>query len=126
MATATSASLYTLVLTSVWLNGSTDLENFFQSKLCPRSKWYGVWFSDQNLRRAKKGKVKVSPIAIAINTLTSQPRDRARDPQENFNRRGPPGPRRYRARDPSKNKAERVFTASSFFFHKDKKKLTGG
>ena len=43
---------------------------FFQSKLCPRSIWYGVWFSDQKLRRAKKRKVKVSQFAIAINTLT--------------------------------------------------------
>ena len=30
---------------------------FFQSKLCPRSIWYGVWFSDQKLRRAKKTQV---------------------------------------------------------------------
>ena len=42
----------------------------FQSKRCPWSIWYGVWFSDQKLRRAKKRKVKVSQFAIAINTLT--------------------------------------------------------
>ena len=66
-----SILLYTLVLTSVWIKASSDLEKiFFQSKLCPRSIWYGVWFSDQKLRRAKKRKVKVSQFAIAINTLT--------------------------------------------------------
>ena len=59
------------ILTSVWLKASSDLEKkIFQSKLCPRSIWYGVWFSDQKLRRAKKRKVKVSQFAIAINTLT--------------------------------------------------------
>ena len=43
---------------------------FFPSKLCPRSTWCGVWFSDQKLRRARKRKVKASQFAIAINTLT--------------------------------------------------------
>ena len=65
-----SILLYTLVLTSVWLKASTDLEICFRSKLCPRSIWCSVWFSDQKLRRAKKRKVKVSQFAIAINTLT--------------------------------------------------------
>ena len=46
---------------------------FFQSKLCPRSIWHGVWFSDQKLRRAKKRKVKVSQFAIAINQYIDTP-----------------------------------------------------
>ena len=49
---------------------------FFQSKLCPRSIWYGVWFSDQKLRRAKK--TQGESIAIChchqyIDTPTAHP-----------------------------------------------------
>ena len=49
---------------------------FFQSKLCPRSIWYGVWISDQKLRRAKK--TQGESIAIChchqyIDTPTAHP-----------------------------------------------------
>ena len=69
--------LYTLVLTSVWLKASSDLENFFSSQNCVLGRvWYGVWFSDQKLRRAKK--TQVESIAIChchqyIDTPTAHP-----------------------------------------------------
>ena len=71
MATASSAS-FIYIGFDVRLAKSFNRSGifFFQSKLCPLSIWYGVWFFDQKLRRAKKRKVKVSQFAIAINTLT--------------------------------------------------------
>ena len=72
-----SILLYTLVLTSVWLKASSDLEKFFsQSKLCPRSIWYGVWISDQKLRRAKKtqsGSIAICHCHQYIDTPTAHP-----------------------------------------------------
>ena len=60
-----SILLYTLVLTSVWLKASSDLEkNFFQSKLCPRSIWYGVWFPIRNLEGQKNARWKYRNLPL--------------------------------------------------------------
>ena len=66
-----SILLYTLVLTSVWLKASTDLEKNLFSQNCVLCRYgTGCGFPIRNLEGQKKRKVKVSQFAIAINTLT--------------------------------------------------------